>query len=100
MVIPFGAPEVAHLVHYGLEPVVHGLRLFPFIEDESTEFTLNCLALGDLRHFVPFVRGMSQISLALLNPCTLLYSSRHKEARSVEVAWELKCHFWVASCES
>jgi hypothetical protein len=25
MVIPFGAPEVAHLVHQGLEPVVHGL---------------------------------------------------------------------------
>jgi hypothetical protein len=28
----------------------------------------------------------SQISLAFFNPCTLLYSSRHKEARSTEVA--------------
>jgi hypothetical protein len=50
MVIPFGAPEVAPLVHHGVEPVVHGLRLFAFIEDESTEFTLDRLALGDLGH--------------------------------------------------
>jgi hypothetical protein len=42
MVIPFDAPEVAHLVHHCLEPVVHGLRLFPFVEDESTEFSLDC----------------------------------------------------------
>jgi hypothetical protein len=39
MVIPFGAPEVAHLVHHGLEPVVHGLRLFSFVKDESTKFS-------------------------------------------------------------
>jgi hypothetical protein len=61
MVIPFGAPEVAHLVHHGLEPVVHGFRIFPFVEDESTEFTLDRLALGDLRHFVPFVRGFEDV---------------------------------------
>jgi hypothetical protein len=29
MVIPFGAPEVAHLVDQGLESVVHGLWPFP-----------------------------------------------------------------------
>jgi hypothetical protein len=34
MVIPFGAPEVAHLVHHVLEPVVHGLRPFYFVEDK------------------------------------------------------------------
>ncbi len=56
MVIPLGAPEVAHLVHHGLEPVVHGLRLFPFVGDESTEFSLDRLTLGDLGHLVPFVR--------------------------------------------
>ena len=42
----------------------------------------------------------SQISLAVFNPCTFLYSSRHKEARSIEVSWELKCRIWVASSES
>jgi hypothetical protein len=31
MVIPFGAPEVAHLVRHRLEPVVHSLRLFSFL---------------------------------------------------------------------
>jgi hypothetical protein len=29
--------------------------------------------------------------LALFNPCTLLYSSLLREARSMVVAWELKC---------
>ena len=61
MVIPFGAPEVAHLVHHGLEPVVHGLRLFPFVEDESTEFSLNCFALGDLGHLIPFMRRLVDV---------------------------------------
>jgi hypothetical protein len=36
------------------------------------------------------VLSTSQISLALFNPCTLLYSSRLREARSIVVAWELK----------
>ena len=61
MVIPLGAPEVAHLVHHGLEPVVHGLRLFSFIEDESTEFSLDRFALGDFGHLVPFVRGFKDV---------------------------------------
>jgi hypothetical protein len=61
MVIPFGAPDVAHLVHRGLEPVVHALRILPFVEDESTEFSLDHLALGDLGHLVPFVRGFEDI---------------------------------------
>jgi hypothetical protein len=61
MVIPFGAPEVAHLVDHRLEPVVHCLRLFLFVEDESTEFSLDRLALGDLGHLVPFVRGFEDI---------------------------------------
>jgi hypothetical protein len=102
MVIPFGAPEVAHLVHHGFEPIVHCLRLFSFVEDESTELALDRFTLGDLGHLVPFVRGFEDVPnfLALLNPCTLLYSSRHKEARSIEVAWELKCRIWAASSES
>jgi hypothetical protein len=43
---------------------------------------------------------MSQISLALFNPCTLLYSSQLREARSIVVAWELKCRIWATSSES
>jgi hypothetical protein len=61
MVIPFGAPEVAHLVNHRLEPVVHGLRLFSFVEDESTELPLDRLPLGDLGHLVPFVHGLEDV---------------------------------------
>jgi hypothetical protein len=61
MVIPFGAPEVAHLVGHRLEPVVHGLQLFPFVEDKSIEFFLNRFALGDLCHLVPFVHGFEDV---------------------------------------
>jgi hypothetical protein len=58
MVIPFGAPDVAHLVDQGLEPVVHGLRLLSLVEDESTELPLDRLSLGDFGHLIPFVRGL------------------------------------------
>ncbi len=61
MVIPFGAPEVAHLVHHGLEPVIHGLRLFYFVEDESTELPLDHFSLGDLGHLIPFVRRLEDV---------------------------------------
>jgi hypothetical protein len=61
MVIPFGAPEVAHLVDHRLESVVHGLWLFPFIEDESIEFSLDHFTLGDLGHLIPFVRGLEDV---------------------------------------
>jgi hypothetical protein len=61
MVIPFCAFEVAHLSDHRLEPVVHGLRLFPFVEDESTEFSLDRLALGDLGHLIPFVHGFEDV---------------------------------------
>jgi hypothetical protein len=102
MVIPFGAPEVAHLIDHSIELVVHCLRLLSFVEDESTELSLDRLALGDLGHLVPFVRRFEdvQISLAFFNPHTLLYSSLHKEARTIEVAWELKCLIYAASFES
>jgi hypothetical protein len=61
MVIPLGAPEVAHLVHQGLEPVVHCLWLFSLVEDESTEFSLDRFALGDLGHLVPFVHHFEDV---------------------------------------
>jgi hypothetical protein len=61
MVIPFGAPEVAHLVDHHFEPVVHGLRLFSFVENESTELPLDHLLLGDLGHLIPFVRGLEDV---------------------------------------
>jgi hypothetical protein len=61
MVIPFGAPEVAHLVDQGLEPVVHCLWLLSLVEDESTELPLDRLPLGDLGHLISFVRGLKDV---------------------------------------
>jgi hypothetical protein len=61
MVIPFGAPEVAHLVDHSLEPVVHCLRLFSFVEDESNELSLDRLPLGDLGHLIPFMRRIEDV---------------------------------------
>ena len=61
MVIPLGAPEVADLVHHRLEPVVHCLWFLSFAEDESIEFSLNRLTLGDLCHFVPFMRRFEDV---------------------------------------
>jgi hypothetical protein len=55
MVIPLGAPEVVHLVHQGLKPVVHCLWLLSLVGDESTEFSLDRFMLGDLGHLVPFM---------------------------------------------
>ena len=62
MVIPLGAPEVADLVHHCLKPVVHGLWLFSFVEDEPTKFSLDRFPLGDLFHFVSFVRRLEDVS--------------------------------------
>jgi hypothetical protein len=61
MVIPLGALEVADLVHHCLEPIVHGLWLFSFVEDELTEFSLDHFALGGLGHFVPFMRRLEDV---------------------------------------
>jgi hypothetical protein len=61
MVIPFCAPEVAHLIHQGLEPVVHGLWLLSLVEDEPTELPLDRLPLGDLGHLISLVRGLEHV---------------------------------------
>jgi hypothetical protein len=61
MVIPFCALKVAHLVHQGLEPVVHGLWLFSLVEDEPTELPLDRLLLGDFCHLISFVRGLEHV---------------------------------------
>ena len=70
MVIPFGAPKVAHLVDQGLEPVVHRLWLLSLVEDESTELPLDRLPLGDLGHLISLVRGLEYVSnlLSALQP--------------------------------
>jgi hypothetical protein len=57
MAIPFCAPEVAHLIDQGIEPVVHRLWLLTLVEDESTELPLDRLPLGDLGHLISFLRG-------------------------------------------
>jgi hypothetical protein len=61
VVIPFCAPEVAHLVHQGLEPVVHLLGLLSLAKPEATELPLDRLSLGDLGHLVSFVRGLEHV---------------------------------------
>jgi hypothetical protein len=61
MVIPFGAPEVAHLIHQGLEPVVHSLWLLSLVEDETTEVPLDRLSFGDLGHLISLVRGLEHV---------------------------------------
>jgi hypothetical protein len=58
MLISFGAPEVAHLVHQGFEPVVHSLWLLPLVKHKSTELPLDRFHLGDLGYLVSFVRGL------------------------------------------
>jgi hypothetical protein len=61
MVIPLGAPEVAHLVDHCLELVIHCLWLLSFVEDESTEFSLDRFTLGDLGHLIPLMRRFEDI---------------------------------------
>jgi hypothetical protein len=61
MVIPLGVPEVADLVHHGIETVVHGLWIFSFVEDELTEFSLDCFPLGVLGDFLPFVHRLEDV---------------------------------------
>jgi hypothetical protein len=61
MVILFGAPKVAHLIHQGLEPVVHGLWLLSLVEDESTELPFDRLPFGYLGHLVPFVCDLEDV---------------------------------------
>jgi hypothetical protein len=93
MVIPFCAPEVAHLVHHCLELVVHSLRIFPFVEDESTKLSLDYFALGDLGHLVPFVRGFEDVPyfFGVLQPLHLVIllstqgSEEYRSCLGVEV---------------
>jgi hypothetical protein len=70
MVIPFGALEVAHLIHQGPEPVVYSLWLLSLVEDETTELPLYRLSFGDLGHLISLVRGLEHVSnlLGALQP--------------------------------
>jgi hypothetical protein len=81
MVIPLSAAEVVHLIDHCFEPVIHCLCLLSFVEDQSTELSLDRLALGDFGHLVPFMRRFEDIPnfFVIFNPCSLLYSSQHKE---------------------
>ena len=58
MVILFGAPEVAHLVHQSLEPIIHLLWLLPLAKTEATELPLDRFPLGNLGEFITLVRGL------------------------------------------
>jgi hypothetical protein len=74
MVIPFGAPEVTHLVDHCFESVVHRLWLFFFVEDESTELSLDRLVLGDFGHLVPFMCRFEDIQnfFGIFQPLNLI----------------------------
>jgi hypothetical protein len=61
VVIPLGAPEVTDLVEHRLEPVVHCLWLLSFVEDESTELSLDRFTLGDLGHLIPFMHRLEDV---------------------------------------
>jgi hypothetical protein len=61
MVIPFGAPEVAHLVRQGLQAIVHGLRVLALVESEPTKLPLDRLPLGDFGRLISFVRGLEHV---------------------------------------
>jgi hypothetical protein len=61
MVIPLGAPEIADLVDHRLEPVVHCLWLLSFVEDESTELSLDRFALGNFGHLIPFMCRLEDV---------------------------------------
>jgi hypothetical protein len=61
MVISFCAPEVVHLVHQGLEPVVHRLWLLSLVEDESIKLPLDRLPLRDLGHLISFMRRLEDV---------------------------------------
>jgi hypothetical protein len=61
MVIPFGTPEVAHLIDHCFEPIVHCLWLLSFVEDELSKFSFDRFAFGDLGHLVPFVRCFEDV---------------------------------------
>jgi hypothetical protein len=61
MVITFGAPEVAHLIHQGLEPVVHSLWLLSLVENETTELPLDRLPFGDLGHLFSLVHDLEHV---------------------------------------
>jgi hypothetical protein len=61
MVIPLGAPEVAHLVDHCFEPVVQRLWHLSFVEDEPTKFSLDRLTLGDFGHLIPFMRRFEDV---------------------------------------
>jgi hypothetical protein len=84
MVIPLGAPEVADLVHHCLESVVHCLWIFSFVEDEPTEFFLDCFPLGDLCDFIPFMHRFEDVlnlfdTLQPLNLVVLLSTQGSEE---------------------
>ena len=96
MVIPFCAPEVAHWFTIILSWLYMDCGSSPLLRTNrpnSPSIVSRLVILVTSSPSCPVLRT-SQISLALFNPCTLLYSSRHKVVRSIDVAWELKCLIW------
>jgi hypothetical protein len=75
---------VVYLVDHSLEPVVHYLWLFSFVEDESTEFSLDHFTLDDFGHLVPFMHHLEDVpnffsTLESLHLVVLLPTQRSEE---------------------
>jgi hypothetical protein len=95
MVIPLRALEIAYLVDHCFEPVVHCLWLLSFVEDESTEFSLDRFALGDFGHLAPFMCFLENISnffgiFQSLHLIILLWTQRDEEYRcclGIKILW-------------
>jgi hypothetical protein len=79
------------------------LRLFSFVEDESTEFSLGRLAFGDLGHLVPFVRDFEDVPnffgvLQPLHLVILLSTQGDKEYRGL-FGWAVAVEKVAVGCE-
>jgi hypothetical protein len=102
VVIPFGAPKVAHLIHHCFEPILHRLRLFSFVEEESIELALDRLPLGDLGHIVPFVRRFEDIPnfFGIFQPLHLVILLSTQGGEDYRSCLGVKMSYLVASSES
>jgi hypothetical protein len=74
------------LVDHRLESVVNSLWLFSFVENESTEFSLDRFTLGDFGHLVPFMCRLEDVpnffgTLQPLHLVVLLSIQRSEEYR-------------------
>jgi hypothetical protein len=62
MICPFCASVILDLVHQGLEPIVHLLWSFSFVDGEPSKLSFNELHLGNLGDLVTFMHRLKCVS--------------------------------------